>query len=75
MCGFVSDSEENTMQDRDGYEAISRKRGHCHVRSRSRDVKKQFVCKGCGYYICKDHMNRIVNCETCKNKDEIDESD
>jgi hypothetical protein len=50
MCGFVSDSEENTMQDPNDYEAISRKRGNCHVCSRSRDVKKQFVCKGCGYY-------------------------
>jgi len=25
MCGFVSDSEENTMQDLEDYEAISRK--------------------------------------------------
>ena len=25
MCGFVSDSEENTMQDPQDYEAISRK--------------------------------------------------
>ena len=43
MCGFVSDSEENTMQDPEDYEAISRMRGRCHVCSRSRDVKTQFV--------------------------------
>jgi hypothetical protein len=67
MCGFVSDSEENTMQDPEDYEAISRKRGGCHVCSRSRDVKTQFVCK--------DHMSMIVTCDTCKNKDETDESD
>jgi len=36
MCGLISDSEENTTQD---YEAISRKRGRCHVCSRSTDVK------------------------------------
>jgi hypothetical protein len=45
MCGFISDSEENTMQDPEDYEAVSRKRGGCHVCSRSRDVKTQFVCK------------------------------
>jgi hypothetical protein len=45
MCGFVSDSEENTMQDPEDYEGISRKRGRCHVWSRSGDVKTQFVCK------------------------------
>ena len=55
MCGFVSDSEENTMQDPEDYEAISRKRGCCHVCSRSRDVKTQFVCKRCGHYVCKDY--------------------
>jgi hypothetical protein len=27
MCGFVSDSEENTMQDPEDYEVISRKGG------------------------------------------------
>ena len=75
MCRFVSDSEENTMQDPEDYEAISRKRGRCYVCSRSRDVKTQFVCKGCGHYICKDHMSMIVTCDTCKNKDETDESD
>ena len=75
MCGFVSDSEENTMQDPEDYEAISRKRGRCHVCSRSRDVKTQFVCKGCGHYVCKDHMSMTVTCDTCKNKDETDESD
>jgi hypothetical protein len=41
----------------------------------SRDVKIQFVCEGCGHYICKDYMSMIVTCDTCKNKDEIDESD
>jgi len=35
MCGLISDSEENTMQD---YEAISRKGRGCHVCRRSRDV-------------------------------------
>jgi len=75
MCGFVSDSEENTMQDPEDYEAISRKRGRCLVCSRSRDVKTQFVCKGCGHYVCKDHMSMAVTCDTCKNKDETDESD
>ena len=45
MCGFVSDSEENTMEDPEDYEAISRKRGRRHVCSRSRDVKTQFVAK------------------------------
>jgi len=72
MCGFVSDSEENAMQDPEEYEAISRKRGCCHVFSRSRDVKIQFVCKACGHYVCKDHMSMIVTCDTCKNKDETD---
>jgi hypothetical protein len=75
MCGFVSDSEENTMQDPEDYEAISRKRGRCHVCSRSRNVKTQFVCRGCGHCVCKDHMSMIVTCDTCKNKDETDESD
>jgi len=74
MCGFVSDSEEDTMQDLEDYEAISRQRGLCHVCSRSRDVKTQFVSKGCGHYVCKDHMNVIVTCDTCKNKDESAES-
>jgi len=67
MCRFVSNSEEDTMQDPEDYEAISRKRGRRHVCSRSRDVKTQFVCK--------DHMSVIVTCDTCKNKDETDESD
>ena len=75
MCGFVSDSEENTTQDPEDYEAISRKRGRCHICCRSRDVKTQFVCKGCGHYVCKDHMGMIVTCDTCKNKYETDESD
>jgi hypothetical protein len=75
FCGFVSDSEENTMQDPEDYEAISRKRGLCHICSRSTDVKTQFVCKACGFYVCKDHMSAIVTCDTCKNKDETDESD
>jgi len=44
VCGFVSDSEENSMQDLEDYEAISRNRVRCHVCSSSRDVKKQFVC-------------------------------
>jgi len=39
MCGFVSDSEENTTQDPEDHEAISRKRGRCQVCCRSRDVK------------------------------------
>jgi len=38
-------------------------------------VKKQFFCKGCGHCVCKDHMSMIVTCDTCKNKDETDESD
>jgi len=75
MRRFVSNSEENSMQDPEDYEAISRKRGRCHVCSRSGDMKKQFVCKGCGHYVCKDHMSMIVTCDTCKNKDETDESD
>jgi hypothetical protein len=75
MCGFVSDSEENTMQDPDDYEAISRKQRHCNVCHRSRDVKTQFVCKGCGHYICKDRMSIIVTCDIFKNKDETDEYD
>ena len=37
-------------------------------------MKTQFVCKGCGHYICKDHMSMIVTCDICKNKDETDES-
>ena len=60
MCRFVSDSEENTMQDLEDYEAISRKQGRCHVCSRSRDVKTQFVCKRCDHYVCRDHMSMIV---------------
>jgi hypothetical protein len=57
------------------YEAITRKRGRFHVCSRSKDVKTQFVCKGCGHYICKDHMSMTVTCDTCKNKDETDASE
>jgi len=75
MCGFVSDLEENTMPDLEDYEVIPRKRRRCHVCSRSRDVKIQFVCKGCGHYVCKDYMSMIVTYDTCKNKDENDESD
>jgi len=75
MCGFVSDSEENTLQDPEDYEKISRKRGRCHVCSRSRDAKTQFVCEGYGHYVCKDYMSAIVTCDTCKNKDETDKSD
>jgi len=75
MRGFVSYSEEDTMQDPEDYEVISRKRGRCHVCSRSRDVKAQFVCKGRGHYVCKDHMSMIVTCDTCRNKDETEESD
>jgi hypothetical protein len=45
ICGFVSGSEENTMQDPKVYEAISRKRGRCHLCSKSRDAKTQFACK------------------------------
>ena len=30
-CGLVSDSGENTMQDPEDYEAISRKRERCHI--------------------------------------------
>jgi len=74
MCGIVSHSEENTMQDPEVYEAISRKRGRCHICNRSRDVKTQFVCKGCGHYVCKDHRSMTVTCDTYKNKDETDES-
>ena len=74
-CGFVSDSEENTTQDPEDYEVISRKQSHCHVCRRSRDVKTQFVCKGCEHYVCKDHMIMIVTCDICKNNDETDESD
>jgi len=75
MRGFVSDSEENTMKGPEDYEAISRKRRRYHVCSRSRDVRTQFVCKECGHYVCKDHMSMIVTGDTCKNKDETDESD
>jgi len=75
MCGFVSDSKENTTQDPEDYEAMSRKRGRCRVCSRIRDVKTQFVCKGCRHYVCKGHMSMIVTCDACKNKDETDESD
>jgi hypothetical protein len=38
-------------------------------------MRTQFVCKGCGHYVCKDHMCMIFTCDTCKNKDEYDESD
>jgi len=75
MCGFVSGSEENAMQGPEDYVVIPRKRRRCHVRSRNRDVKTQYVCKGCGHYICKDHMSMIVTCDICKNKEETDESD
>ena len=75
MCGFVSNSEENSMQNPEDYEAISRQRGRFRVCSRSRDVKTQFVYKGCGHHVCKGHMSMIVSCDTCKNKDETDESD
>jgi hypothetical protein len=75
MCRFVSDSEENTMQDPEDCEVISRKQGCCRVCSRSRDVRTQFVCRGCGHYVCKDQMCMIVTCDTCRNKDETDESD
>jgi hypothetical protein len=75
MCRFVSYSEENTMQNPEDYGTISRKQRRCHVCSRSRDVKTQFVCKGCGHYVCEDHMSMIVTCDTCKNTDETGESD
>ena len=75
VCGFVSDSVENTMQDPEDYKVISRKRGRYHVCSSSRDVKTQFVCKGCRHYVCKDHMSMIVTYDTCKNKVETDGSD
>ena len=75
MCGFLYETEGNVRQGPEDYEAISRKRGRCHVCSRNRDVKTQFVCKGCGHYVCKDHMSMIVTCKTCKNRDESDESD
>jgi hypothetical protein len=75
MYGFVSDSEENTMQNPEDYEAISRKCSRCHVCSRNTDMKTQFVCKGCGHYTCKDHMSMTVTCDTSKNKDETYESD
>jgi len=60
MCGFVSDSEENIMQNPEDYEVIQRKRRRCHVCSSSRDVRTQFVCKGCGHYVCKDYMRMIL---------------
>jgi hypothetical protein len=60
MREFVSDSEDNIMQDPENYEAISRKQRRCHVCSRSRDVKTQFVCKGCGHYVCEDHIGMTV---------------
>jgi len=60
MCGFVSDSEENTMHDLEDYEVIQRKRRRCHVCSRSRDMRTQFACKGCGHYVCKDYMSMIL---------------
>jgi ribosomal protein L37AE/L43A len=53
ICGFVSDLEENTMHDPEDYKVISRKQRCCHVCSRSRDVKIQFVCKGCGHTFAK----------------------
>ena len=74
MCGFVSESEENAMQGPEDYEAVLRKRGHCHVCSRNRNVKTQFVCKGRGHYVCKDHMSMIVTCEACRNKGESSSS-
>jgi hypothetical protein len=74
MCGFVSDPEENTMQDPEDYEVISRKRRRCQVCSRNRDVKTQLVCKGCEHYVYKDHMSMTATCDTCKNKDKTDES-
>ena len=64
ICGFVSDSEENTMQDPEDYEAISRKRGRCHVCSRSRNVK--FVFKCYEHKVCNDHMNMIVTVTLAK---------
>jgi len=75
VCGFVSDSEGNTMDDPEYYEAISRKRGRCHVCSSSRDVKTQFVCKGCRHFVCKDHLSMVATCDICKSKDETDKSD
>ena len=66
MCIFVSDSEENTTQDPEDYEAIPRRRGCCFVCSKNRDVKTQFVCKGCRLCICKDHMSVIVTCDTSR---------
>jgi hypothetical protein len=109
VCGFVSDLEESSMQDREDYEVISRKgrcchvtlkttrwyqesegalscdpedyevisrKGRCcHVCSWSRDVKTQIVFKRCGHYVCKDNVSMTVTCDTCKNKNETDESD
>jgi len=73
MRGFVSDSEENTMRDPEDYEAITREQWRCHVRSRTRDVKTT-----CLQRIWTLHLQRpyeYVTCDTCKNKDETDESD
>jgi hypothetical protein len=38
-------------------------------------MKTQFVFKGCGHYVCNDHMIMIVTCDTCKNKDENNKFD
>jgi len=43
MCGFVPGSEENTKQDPEDYEAMSRKRGRCHVFSKRHDLSAKDV--------------------------------
>jgi len=35
------------------------------------EIRRQFICKGCGHYVCKDHMSMTVTCDTYKNKDEL----
>jgi hypothetical protein len=47
VCIFASDSEENTMQDPEDYEAIARKRGRCHV------LQQESIC---GETVCLQRM-------------------
>jgi len=45
------------------------------ARGLASDVVCTLVQPISGHYVCRDHISMIVTCDTCKNKDETDESD
>ena len=47
LRGFALDFNKSTARNTEDYSAMLRKRGHCHLCDRGKDVKTQFVCKSC----------------------------